>query len=349
MLLNEKEFQNILAQSPRLIADILNLKAENMRISNIEFWYPAFNNYGQSRFDLIVSYYHSDNSIIDIFIELKTLDQSSSYEQIEKYYHIITSDPKEKLADHKRELHFIVLKSAYDFDKTEKYIENFNSRHAADVKLHYVSEHDFRPFIEKVGSKKYAVDYFLEYYGLSDIDLERVKDAFKTDEDKAYILNFINYLYPKYGALQSERYKSADNYFYYVFDLAIKYIPYSSIKPGKNNVHKPGNKRTINFKYNGTVVFELFANNYPLQLKINLGGKYEAHIHELYQILSKYWKKKVIVKGNIELLNGNNLFLKAYPSKKHLLIPLGRSYESNSEKCRDLIETLGGFMYLLLA
>ena len=346
MIVKEKEFQRILALNPKLIANTMGIDPDIIKIESVEFVYGRGILNPSSRFDIVLRVTESKDKFRDIFLELKTLDGSSSYEQIQKYNHIIKNDDLNQLAkDSQRELHFMVLECEFGYPKLQSYLDRFHTANDDRINLYVVKENEFIEYLKRSGEDKFEINYFTNEYKVSDLQLDRIGDFFKGEGNQSYLLNFINYLTPKYGAEVSARYSNAADYFYKVFAKFISTFEfYDEIEIGENKIHKPGNSRTINFKYGNKTLLSMFANSYPLQLKLFLADGFEIGINHFETMnINGNSLSKTIKRANYRYeTSDERWFAQAYPAikKRELFVRLDNYYEHHLDEVDEIIDNL---------
>ncbi len=344
MIVKEKTFQKVLVLNPMLIAKTIGCDEKKLRVLSVEYAYAHHIENISSRFDIVIRIDNKDD-FRDIYLELKTLDSSSSIGQIEKYYEIVTFDKYHQLSDNKRELHFMVLESEYGYPSLAGYLEKFNRTISENINLYVVRKDDFIKYLGN-DSKGFEMKNRIQDYKLSDINVETVNRFIEGEYNEEYLLNFINYLSPRYGAENSgKRYNNAADFFYRVFETVCSgFEYYDDIKIGENKILKNGNSRTINFRYKNRTVLSLFANNYPLQFKLFLRDGFDKGLQLMIEYLES--NSDIILKDVRNNHEGwsrdNRMIFKAFPAKgkKQLFLPLDKWYEEKQSNIDSLVVTL---------
>jgi hypothetical protein len=345
MIVKERKFQNILAANPSFIAEILDVNTNSIQVLSVEFSYASKIKNVSSRFDLIVRIYTDMDNYKDVYLELKTLDSSCSLSQIQKYYNIITYDKYHELADCPREFHFLVLENEFGYPHLKSYLSNFNIANHTNLTLYTVSQQMFVSYLEQSG-EEFDMDILKEEYKIEEINLEKVNQFIDGDINETYLLNFINYLAPAYGAENSgKRYQNTAEYFYKVFGLTCTiFNHYKEIKIGENTIKNRGNNRSINFRDDKRTILALFANTYPLQIKLYLKNDFDKGMQILNDAFSSIFELTYKEnKGNYEWWdNDSRLIMKAYPryGKKQIFIPLDKFYEDDLKKVKMILEII---------
>ena len=351
MIVNEKTFQKVLTIRPQLIANALSLKIDEIQIVSVEFVYSGRINGKISRFDLVVRHFITKDYYKDIYIELKTLDSSSNYEQLARYYDIVYNDKFQQLFDCDREFHYMVLESEFKYKKLKSHIDKHNTIAENSVKLYMVEEKAFKEELKSldINSEDFEnVDLDLDFYSkeqhVNTVDNNILKQFSDNTNNEFYLLNFINYLGPKYGLANSaKRYDNPYEFFTKVFKVVAENLDYDEIKCGENIIFKNGNKRTINFRKDNKSILELFANNYPLQIKIKAGDHFKDILSKLIAIFPSEEIVKTQSRGNtiIKSKDGRKL-MQAYPSdkKREIFIRMEKDYHFEDELLDKVIVVL---------
>lgn len=354
MIVNEKTFQKILTIRPQLIANALSLKIDEIQIVSVEFVYSGRINGKISRFDLVVRHFITKDNYKDIYIELKTLDSSSHYEQLERYYDIVYNDTFKQLYDCDREFHYMVLESEFPYENLKSYIDKHNTISENNVKLYVVGEKAFKEELKSldINSEDFEnVDLDLDFYSkeqhVNTVDNDVLKQFSDNPDNEFYLLNFINYLGPKYGLANSaKRYDNPYEFFAKVFKVVAENLDYDEIKCGENVILKVGNKRNINFRKDNKSILELFANNYPLQIKINARNHFDDILSKLIVLFPSEEIEKTESRGNpvIKSKDGRKL-MQAFPSddKREIFIRMEKDYHFEDKllvKVIDLLNTI---------